>query len=366
MTYVNYPAYHDAGYTSKQLESLQLLLESHPSIHWIALNPKTGLYEIFVDNSIMSSFRGCPQSFIYTWVEGYQSLGRSWILDFGSCFHKMVEIYYKTFRSEGFDLIDWAVRQGAECWKKFNMDAHSHVKEYITMNGVKGFCTLLAAYGARFSSDNERLRVIGTEIAFGHKKEVPLGYVTSAISKTPYLECFLSGRIDVLVDDRSSICPLDHKTKGTLRNDPSKGYELDEGPTGYIYAVNSILPALISELGLEPEMLNRNCNKILMNYVSKAPTTDPNERFRRLPILKTSYQLEQYKNRMLITAEDLFRTLIRYAESGQVYRDTSKCTNMYGSDCPFIAIDRQGSKENELVVIKSAFKAGPIWNTETA
>jgi hypothetical protein len=363
---LNHGAYHDAGITSGQLVALELLLSRNKSIHWISLNEETGIYEMFLDNSIMSSYRSCPQSFIYAWVEGYQSLGRSWILDFGSVFHKMIEKYYQTFRNPDFDLAQWAVVDGLQAWNEYGMYAHSHVKEFTTVGGARGFCTLLAAYGARFSSDNERLRIIGTEIPFGKKKEVPLGHVTSAISGIPFLDCYLSGRIDVLVDDRDSICPLDHKTKGTLRNDPSKSYEMDEGPTGYIYAVSKIVPALIAELGLGEELLKRRCNKILMNYVSKAPLPDPNERFRRLPILKTQYQLEEYRKRMLVAAEGIFRTLLNHATGATVSRDTSKCTMMYGSDCPYIAIDRQGSRENELIVINSAFKTGPIWNTEKA
>ena len=363
MGYINYSAYHDAGYTSKQLRCLELLLEERSSVHWITLNPDTGIFEMFVDNSIMSSFRGCQQAFMNTWVEGLQTQGRSWILDFGTLFHKMVEIYYQNFRSPDFDLVKWAVNQGAEEWAKANMDFHANVKEFNTVGGFRGFCTLLAAYGARFSADNERLRVIGTEIPFGKNKEVPLGAALNS-GGVPYLEAYLSGRIDVLIDDRDSICPLDHKTKGTLRNDPSKSYEMDEGPTGYVFAVSKIVPSLISELGLGEELLQRKCNKILMNYISKTPTADPNERFRRLPILKTTYQLEAYRLRMVATVEDIFRALIRYAESRLVIRDTSKCTGMYGSDCNYIAICRQGSKENELLVINSSFKKAPIWNTE--
>lgn len=374
MANVNISLYHDAGFSSSQLRSLEALLARNPSVHWITLNSETGIYEMVLDNSLMSCFRSCPQLFMYTWVEGYAGTGRSWILEFGSLFHKMVEFYYQDFRKKDFDVSKWAIQRAAYEWAEAKMDVFSQNKEYILIGGITGFCTLLLAYSARFSADNERLRVIGTEIAFGRNKEVPLGSLYTNISINPmyragasynWLDIFLAGRIDVLVDDGSAICPLDHKTKGTLRNDPAKYYEIDEGPTGYIYAVSKILPKLVSEMGIRDEaILQRSCNKILMNYISKAPTADPTDRFRRLPIFKSEDQLESYRIRMLNTAEDIFHALIRYASTGQATRNTGICTNHFGSDCGFLPVDRQSTKEAELVVLKANYKKGVIWNTE--
>lgn len=365
MSNINMSIYHDAGFSSSEMRSLERLLEENSSIHWIKLNSQTSTYEMVLDNSLMSCFRSCPSLFMLTWIEGYTGNGRSWILEFGTLFHKMIEIYYENFRKPSFNMLDWAVNHGAYEWHKANMDAFGHIKEFTTLGGVKGFCTLLAAYATRFSADNERLRVIGTEISFGRNREVLLGsLITKFDTQRAYLNAYLAGRIDVLIDDRESICPLDHKTKGTLRNDPSKFYEVDEGPTGYIFAINAILPNLIKALNLENALLQRNCNKILMNYISKTPTNDPNERFRRLPIMKTQDQLESYRRRMLNTSEDIFRALIRYASTKEASRNTGICTNHYGSDCGFLAVHRQSSKENELITLNSFYVKKPIWNTE--
>src|ERR1700733_8894477 len=370
MANINMSIYHDAGFSSTQMRSLEALLERNPSIHWITLNPESGIYEMVLDNSLMSCFRTCQSLFMQTWVEGYTPIGgRSWILDFGTLFHKMIEIYYKEFRTAGFDMVQWAIHRGAAEWDEAIMDYfRDKHKEFITIGGKPGFCALLAQYSSRFSAENERLRVIGTEIAFGRNKEVPLGAVKVSIGPAilnEYLQCFLAGRIDVLVDDRTSIGPLDHKTKGTLRNDPQKFYEIDEGPTGYVYAVSSILPKLIASLGLEAELVQRSCNKILMNYISKSPTADPMDRFKRLPIMKTQDQLESYRLRMLNTAEDIFHALVRYASPGGATRSTNSCTGLYGSDCPFLAVHRQSSRENEEQVLKQFYVKRSIWNTES-
>ncbi len=85
---------------------------------------------------------------------------------------------------------------------------------------------------------------------------------------------------------------------------------------------------------------------------------------KRIPIMKTQEQLESYRQRMLLTGEAIFRTLIQYAFYGIVMQDTSKCTNWYMHDCPFLPIHRQNSKENELLIINQFYDKKPIWNTE--
>jgi len=230
---------------------------------------------------------------------------------------------------------------------------------------VMGFVGILIAYAIRFNAENEHLRVIGTEISFGHNKEVFLGSFRAQDERCiGYGDIYLSGRIDVLVDDGASICPMDHKTQSTLRYDPALEYEVDEGPTGYIYTISKILPVLAKAKGLDSNMLARNCNKIIMNFIFKTPTKDERDRFKRIPILKTQEQLESYRQRMLLTGEQIFRTLINYASTGQVNRDTSKCTNWYMHDCPFLPIHRQNSKENEELVISQFYEKRPIWDTE--
>jgi hypothetical protein len=149
-----------------------------------------------------------------------------------------------------------------------------------------------------------------------------------------------------------------------FRFDPTMRFEMDEGPTGYIYAVNKILPQVLTAQGIDPASLRRNCNKIFMNYISKAIPKE-GERFKRHPIMKTSEQLESYRLRMLATAEDLFKALIRYIVSnGVAVRDTSKCNNWYMHDCTYLSVHRQNSKQNELTVLESFFTKKEIWDTE--
>ena len=294
--------------------------------------------------------------FIESFVNGIRlkSGGRAWYLEFGILFHKMIEEYYTHFREPGFDAIDWAVKQGAQEWKKMDMDFHKDHKEYKTIGGFQGLAALLLSYAATFSKDNERLRVIGTEIGFGKNKEVPLG-----LNGGVYF--YLSGRIDLLVDDGVFICPVDHKTMGTFRRNPTAQFEIDEGPTGYVYAVSRILRSIVPE----ELYLRRKCNKIQMNFISKTPVQPEANRFQRVPLFKTEAALENYNYRQLATGKSVFETLLRYFLGYPAMRDTSKCTNWYNTGCHYLPIHRQQSVRDEEIIKNSLYQIQPIWDTET-
>jgi hypothetical protein len=379
MNKINFTLYKEVGFSEASILKLQNFLEANPSIHWITLSP-SGVYELVLDNQMFSTYRGCPSNFFTSYVEGYSpkgEAGRNWFLEFGILFHKMVEFYYRDFRSSGFDLNNWAIEVAVNEWNKRDMNYHSEHKEFKSMGGVHGFVGLLVSYAIRFNAENERIRVIGTEIAFGKNHEVPLGALYTEVlkfipykkhfelAKEAWLKCFLSGRIDMLIDDGSVIGPMDHKTMASFRGDPALRYELDEGPTGYVYAVNQILPSFLKAAGLDESLLRRSCNKILMNFISKSVPKE-GERFKRIPILKTTEQLESYRNRMLSTSASIFRDLVSYASHGEkfIQRDTSKCTNWYMRDCPLIAVHRQNSRENELLTLNAFFEKKPVWDTE--
>ena len=342
----------------EKIDTIVEYLDSHPELYWISYkedstNPPE--FDIVLDNQMMSTFRGCPARFVLEYVEGraLRSGGRSWFLDFGILFHKMIEIYYQDFRKKDFDIVKWAGTQLIEEWNKADMDYHKEHKECKDMGGIMGISGLLISYATKFSKENERIRIIGTEISFGKKKEVPLGRIG-------IINAYLSGRIDTLIDDGVFIGPMDHKTVGSFRNDPAMRFEVDEGPTGYIYAVNKLLNSVVPE----EFIMKRKCNKILMNFISKAITPIPNERFKRLPIYKTQEQLESYRERMLQTSEDIFNTLYRYISTGITIRDTSKCTNWMMSDCMFLPVHRQSSSKDELLILNSMYVKQKIWDTE--
>ncbi len=333
-------------------------LKVHP-LPWLKYDEVKHKFILVLDNHLMSTYRACPQHFINAHVLGLRRKSptdkpeRVWFLEFGICLHEMLEKYYKTFREPYFDKIKFCTEEAIAVWNEHQMDEFAEEKEYKAIGGLKGFIGLLVQYTTVLGPENEKLRVLGTEVSFGKNLEVPI-YIGSS------LEVYLSGRMDIIVDDGYFICPMDHKSFAVFKGDVALRYATDEGPTGYVYALSTVLPKLIPE----ELILKRDCTKILMNLISKAPTKDPQERFKRIALRKTTWELEQYRMRMQHTASHLLFTVNAFVQDGPVYRNTQVCQNWMHRTCSYFDICRQQSREGELATIQNGFITVPLWDTE--
>jgi hypothetical protein len=328
---------------------------------WISYSREHDKFILVLDNHLMATYRGCPQHFMNMHVEGIRrkqrlvaGSARVWFLDFGVILHKALENYYTIYREPGFVAAQWAISIGTELWTKNDMDYHSEEKEYKTMGGREGFVGLLMQYVTVYNATAERIRVLGTEISFGKNREVLLGETEDFI-------LYLAGRMDMIIDDGYFICPMDHKTKAAFKGDITLDYEMDEGPTGYIFALKTVLPQFLGE----NEILKRDCSKVLINAISKASTTVPADRFKRVSLRKTTYQLESYRQRMITTATHILNDMITYVSGSEVYRNAQVCSNWMRRPCTYFDICRQSSKEAENMTIQNGFVKTPIWDTET-
>jgi hypothetical protein len=278
---------------------------------------------------------------------------RAWFLDFGIILHKLIELYYREFRNEGFDVIKWATQRATEEWFNMKMDVHAEHKEYKLIGGLHGFVGLLCQFSHVFTPQNEKMRIIGQEVSFGKRGEVPL-FIGESI------EIYLAGRMDLIVDDGYFICPMDHKSEGYFKGDPAIRYETEEGPTGYIFALHKILPQIIGE----EQILKRDCNKIIMNLISKKPTPTPGERFKRVPLRKTTEQLNQYQERMITTCMHLLDDVKRLTLVLPVHRNTFACTDWKHGLCQYRDVCRQSSFAGEQATLRNGYVQVALWDTE--
>jgi len=341
---------------------------------WLRFSPTTGRLEFIVDNTILSDYRGCPAHFVLTYIEGWRrkrisgDVSREWALDFGTLFHRMMEHYYRHFKDEDFKLEDFAIKTAFAEWQKMEMDVHLGHKECQAMGGYPGFAGMLCQYANQFKAENERIKVLATEVAFGKAGDVPIyrdGDTTGNYYSLPYfVECpadiYLSGRLDIIADDGYHILPVDHKTMGSFRGDPLNRFIVDDGPTGYIFALNAILGSLALP---EELILKRECNQIQMNLICKSVPKE-GSRFKRLPIRKSTAQLEAYRLRTIQTVNHMLSDLELYVRGIGIPRDTSKCNNWYFKECAFLDVHRQMDADAEAATLKNGFIQLPIWNTE--
>ena len=369
------------------------LVAKHP--HIFALAPD-GVLEMYCDHHIMSTLRVCEAKF---YEEQLAHLGgrtsRYFSLEFGIWLHNCLDNYYYHFKEFGGppDLDPWIATALIE-WEMSDMDSFAPAPGTLTkeMRGDQkkyydlckhepraAITKLLIQYYAFYM--HQRMRVVDTEISFGRAREVPLGsFTTFEYAKTVLwkssegielvdeehnptdVRCFLTGRIDLLVDNGTKIGPVDHKSTARFDGYESNDFDPHEGITGYIFAINSILAA-----NADPQSnggairIPQICNSGWIHHISLA---DSEPRFKPTPIYKTNQQLEEFRLRQLRACRRIYELASsseKLESYGQVEFNTQACNNLYNSACPFRELHRQPFVQRE-GTISQFYEIKPAWN----
>jgi PD-(D/E)XK nuclease superfamily len=354
-------------------------------LHWY-IQGEDEVPELYLDNHMMQTFRNCEQRFVHEFIQGYHPIGnkgRFWFLDFGSVVHKLMEVYYTERLNENSIInsnnatasIAWATNQVIKVWQEYDMQYYMQIKEEncLALQGITGLTRLFTQYINYYNNQSEHFRVIGTELYFGKKKEVPLGEFyfhpiddySSITDPAKYtVRVYLAGKIDLLLDNGTYIGPMDHKTSKHFKGkNPTIPYEIHEGMAGYVYAANELLRSLVKS-DEEYHTIGRKANAVWINSIQVSPEDDPTKRFKRNPILHTDTMLELYRRRMLRTASKIFQVLNMWDPVLEVDRNTDKCTNWYFRDCIFRGAHRQKSIEDMFKILNTDFERGLIWDPE--
>jgi hypothetical protein len=333
----------------------EMIFDWAEKLHWIKLDAN-GTPEFYLDNHMMQTFRACEAKFWHEFVEGWSGSGRVWFLDFGIITHKCIEQYYLDRKKPGFDIFQWAGAYARSEWDKLDMDGeYSTHPDYTKLGGFGGFAAMLCQYAQHFNAENERFRVIGAELYFGKSKEVPLLDNHLAFEFAPF-RLYLSGKIDLLVDDGHSIGPMDHKTARDFRGgNPMASYEVQEGMTGYVFAAKKIIENI---QGID----RKPCNKIWMNFIQVKGEKVLGDRFKRMPLYKSDAELEDYRLRMISTVSRIYQLLTN--PELKPNWNTMMCNNYMHNTCAFQAVHRQKDAQSQLLVLQSQFVKKEIWNPE--
>ena len=270
--------------------------------HWITQVSKTE-YDVILDHHSLSSFRSCEQYWVHDHVEGWQAKSGKmpWFFAVGIVLHDCLEQLYKMKQDGTLDL-NLLAAKAMLLWDEHNMESYAGDKGHKSIGGKPGFVGMIVQYASFYNSDTERLRIIAMEIPLVGEGSATWGVL---VNQKPAFDlmfsqikvnCFLSGRIDFMMDDGRSIAPFDHKSMAYIDGDPNDKYNPQDGMTGYIFATKAIVERNFPELARQ-----RTLNRIWMNYLGVAYNTDMHKRFKRLPIDKTDWQLEQFRLRQLTT-----------------------------------------------------------------
>jgi hypothetical protein len=360
--------------------------------HWIKYDKATNTVEMYLDNFMLSGSRICESMFYLEhllWIQPkYEIEGtprtdgkfvrKPWFLDFGEYIHWCLDQFYKhqKLHSKAPEINEWLLACRVK-WDAMKMDEYknsvssSDVNAYEAVKGWEGVAGLLAQYYAYYL--DTRLRIIDTEIVFGHNKEVCIGkldfdldyrkYSYNPILQNPMkIYCYLTGRIDLLVDNGNKIGPIDHKTTAKFDGFEHEDFNPHDGICGYILAVHEILNKY-KEQGLTqiPE-----CHGGWINHISatipsqpRDKTKQPGPRFKTTPIDKSNEQLEDYKARQLSSFKRIAELLFNNKSPEW---NTTQCNSMFFRKCKFKTIHEQPSSE-WAQIIQQFYTIGNIWDT---
>lgn len=345
---------------------------------WISYDPSTNVIEMYLDHHMLSTSRQCESKFAlehlahikpkYTLPTGVTDkvIRKPWFLDFGEWIHYALDEFYTHWKVHHQPpVISTWLEVAKSRWDTMKMDDYKNsfnpkdVDSYNDVGGWEGVAGLLVEYYASYIG--LRVRVVDTEICFGYNKEVFIGEFfldrtwLHAINNEHTTEgnyhivkCYLTGRIDLIVDNGYKIGPVDHKT--TKRFD---GYEhLDfnphDGITGYVLAVNEILKryrdAGLTNLPISGGgwMYHISTNRPATTDRKGKAKTNIGPRFKVTPIEKNDQQLIDYKARNLST----FKRIAELIFNDKVPEwNTGICNNIFFRRCEFAALHDQPSNE---------------------
>lgn len=362
--------------------------------HWCKYDKDTKTVELYLDNYMLSGLRTCESMFYLKHLlhvePRYQEQGvrddgkvsrKPWFFDFGEFVHYCLEQFYDHFRIHKIaPPIDYWLDICKAMWFSMKMDDYKNsisdadVKKYEEVKGWEGVAGLLCQYYAFYM--DMRLRVIDTEITFGHNKEVNIGdfacHVGGGMDNAfnTRVECYLTGRIDLLVDNGYKIGPVDHKTTHKFDGFEHKDFNPHDAMTGYIYATHEIIKKYINDpiigdkvhgySGLHPSM-----GGWIFHISACTPSTPRDKtkkqgpRFKTTPVDKTLTQFDDYKARQLSTFKRVAELLFNNKTPEW---NTNQCHNMFFRDCEYVPIHEQPSEQWQSIIDRF-YTIGEGWDT---
>jgi PD-(D/E)XK nuclease superfamily protein len=340
--------------------------------HFLRLEKETEVLcprvQLFLDHHTLSTYRLCPAKFVEEHLYHLRLPGkRYWSLEFGLWIHDCLASYYDYFKKKSCPPpLDEFLDVGKQLWINYKLeefkprtnvlvkDYWTDEKKYHLLGGLEGALRLLVQYYAFYM--NQRMRVVATEISFGKNEEVYLGSFVDPITNS-LVECFLSGRIDLLVDNGYKIGPVDHKSTARFDGYESDDYNPHEGITGYIYAIDRILKLRF------PDNPHKICRDGWIFHIS---FQDYDPRFKPSLISKTPQQLEEYASRQVRTFRNIFE-LLTSSSYEDLHKNTTwntmACNNIYNNQCTMRELHRQPTEQRN-GTIKQFYQIGTPWQPE--
>jgi hypothetical protein len=209
-----------------------------------------GRYRFRVDHHTINDHNTCDRYFSYRHMADSQ--GRVWgsktlniKIALGSWWSSVMESMYHEMACNTLPTEHHIYKFASEAWAEHNMESYknSDPEVFDKFGGLDGGRLMSLEYYESFAKQHyNQWTVIGAELGFGWKDELPLGEDDKVV-------VYYGGKPDLVVLDNAQnmIMPLDFKTKDSVPSNSSVQYKPHPQTAGYIYAVKTMLEQIMSQ-----------------------------------------------------------------------------------------------------------------------
>lgn len=206
-----------------------------------------GRYKFRVDHHTINDFNTCDRYFHYRHMPDsdgnvWSTKGTSIKIALGSWWSSVMESFYHEMQFGPLPADSLMLKFASEAWKEHNMEQYAAMDPEVfdKFGGMPGGLLMAAEYYEAFAKQHStQWQVIGAELGFGWRDELPLGEDDKVV-------VYYGGKPDLVILDRAQnmIMPLDHKTKDAVPANASTKYKPHPQTAGYIFAVSKMLETL--------------------------------------------------------------------------------------------------------------------------
>lgn len=363
-------------YTIQEKENITKAIEKY---NFIKMSDD-GVVEIYADHHMLNTLRTCEAKFELEILDNVIPKGRVWPLSFGIFFHQCMEwfdeaedknftgewdvafdIELKIAKQWGVDILSdnafvmihnitkesktlliftqinhatWIARC-RKFWVENKLDEFNELPGYKELNGWPGAMAILMQYWDKYGKGQERFRTVGNELCFGRDKEVPILIDPIKYKWAPF-RCYLTGRIDRVVDNGTIIGPMDRKTHRYLTGKELDKYKPHDAFVGYVYALRQILPQFTDKNGKV-----RKCNGVIVDMIQLKEVTDKTKNQQRFMRAYREYydsEFVEFVDRQISSFAMLYQMVVQHRPAQW---NTAACHNQFFRNCPYKLLHEQ-------------------------
>ena len=319
-----------------------------------------GKYRFRVDHHTISDFNLCDRYFMYRHMSDPK--GQVWgsktlniKIALGSWWSSVMESFYHemTFGTLPDDHTMYKFASAA--WQEHDMERYktSDPEVFTKFGGLDGGRLMALEYQKAFGQQHfTQWQIIGAELGFGWKDELPLGEDDRVV-------VYYGGKPDLVILDRAQnmIMPLDFKTKDSVPGNASVMFKPHPQTAGYIFAVSKMLELVKKENVVADTKSPTKC--VVMVCARFRPTDKPRSGVRAprfLPVYPqyTADEIEEWRLSVMEKCRRLRDSIER-----NVWTPRESACHLFYHGCMFRRVCSQPANIRESLLRSDFVKIDP-------